>query len=1072
MNWNSLLPLLIVVSALLPGLIIFAVDEERKNLRTLLNLGGAGITFTLIVILLSGVYRGELFETRFSLLPNIDLVLHADALSLLFVSLSGLLWLVTTVYAIGYLEGSPHRSRFFGFFSLCVSATMGIALAGNLVSFLIFYELLTLATFPLVVHRGTRKSLRAGRIYLGYTLFGGALLLAGVAWLKALAGPLDFTATGILSGMPGLDRNHLMVIFGLLIAGLGVKAALFPLHGWLPVAMAAPAPVSALLHAVAVVKAGAFGIVRVVYDVYGIEFSRELGLTTALAAVATFTIIYGSVRALAQNDLKKRLAYSTVSQVSYIALGAAIAGPLATLGGIVHLVHQGLMKITLFFCAGNLAETLGIHKVSEMNGVGRRMPWTMAAFTVAALGMIGVPPVAGFVSKWYLGVGAAEAGAYWVMGVLAISSLLNAGYFLPILYAAWFKPLQQQLAQSTQGGGGRGLEAHWMLLVPPLFTAALAMAAGIFAAGSVSPLTWAKLIAAREYGREAAQAVLASTLSAPLYWWAIALPILLVLIGLAAPKLRALCVRLTPYTAMPALLAALLPLQENNELAWLFFGSVIGLDNLGRVFLLLAALLWFAAALYGQHYLRKDAGKSRFFLYFLLAMGGNFGLILSQDVYSFITFFTLMSLAAYGLVVHNGNTEARCAGNSYMRWVILGEVLLFAGFTWLAHSSGAISFRELASLPQNPWVLAFVIAGFGIKAGLIGLHFWLPLAHPAAPVPASAVLSGVMVKAGLLGWLRVLPLGATGGLYESAGLLLVGLGLVGAFLGVLLGLLQRNPKTLLAYSTVSQMGILAAGLGAGFMAPQLLPLLIPALLLYAFHHGLAKGALFFGVGLVPQLPGKRRLLFWVGLLIPALALVGLPFTSGAFAKAALKDAVAELSWLAYLLPLTAVGTTLLMARFTELLKAMPTSATQSPAVGRLMLIPYAIVLLAGCVGIYGLPQAQLFAPLLDSLDGYWSATWPLLIGLLLYGLCRNWLPVAVAEPREVSEGQPGFQFMSPFSKQPSAAGSTGVIKRWLATTVYNNPVIAAKLSRATTVWNNPGIIFVAVLLGIFVVLII
>jgi multicomponent Na+:H+ antiporter subunit D len=275
-----------------------------------------------------------------------------------------------------------------------------------------------------------------------------------------------------------------------------VKAALVPLHGWLPQAMVAPAPVSALLHAVAVVKAGAFGIVRVVYDVYGVEYAAELGVLAPLALVAALTIVYGSLRAMTQDGLKKRLAYSTVSQVSYIALGAAILGPIATIGGVVHLVHQGLMKITLFFCAGNLAETLGIHRVSEMNGVGRRMPWTMGAFTIAALGMIGVPPIAGFLSKWYLGAGAAQAGQDWVLWVLAASSLLNAAYFLPIVYAAWFRAPDGPWPQDHRHGR---LETHWMLLVPPLVSGGLALLAGLLADAPFSPLSWAQLIAQREY---------------------------------------------------------------------------------------------------------------------------------------------------------------------------------------------------------------------------------------------------------------------------------------------------------------------------------------------------------------------------------------------------------------------------------------------------------------------------------------------------------------------------------------------------------------------------------------------
>ncbi|MGV3554793.1 MAG: complex I subunit 5 family protein [Croceibacterium sp.] len=492
---NSWLPLAILATSLLLSPVLFVLPERYGRTRTLLNLGAASLKLALVAFLGWQVaLSNAVFEARLPLVPGIDLVLQADALALLFVSLSSGLWLLTTIYAIGYLRGSPHQGRFFGFFSLCVASTVGIGMAGNLLTFLIFYELLTLATYPLVVHRETEQARRAGRIYLAYTLAGGTSVFAGIAWLWAAAGTLDFVPGGSLAHL-GLDPTTLIPIFALLIGGLAVKAAMVPVHGWLPAAMVAPAPVSALLHAVAVVKAGAFGIIRVVYDVFGIELSVALGVAGPLAILAAATILYGSLRALSQNDLKKRLAYSTVSQVSYVVLGTALMSPMAAIGGLMHLIHQGLMKITMFMCAGNLAETLHVHRVDELNGVARRMPWTMSAFTLAALGMVGMPPLAGFVSKWYLAAGGLQQGHSWVLLVLLASSALNAAYFLPIIYRAWF--LEPSIGAVNSSVAIRS-EAAWMMLLPPLITGGLVAAAGVFANAPISPLGWARLIADRE----------------------------------------------------------------------------------------------------------------------------------------------------------------------------------------------------------------------------------------------------------------------------------------------------------------------------------------------------------------------------------------------------------------------------------------------------------------------------------------------------------------------------------------------------------------------------------------------
>ena len=502
LSWPTILPLAVVLSSLIPGLLIFTLREEQQGLRTLLNLLGATAKLVLVALLLYGVSRGINFRFNFPFLPGAGILLHGDALSLQFVALSSVLWLTTTVYAIGYLEDSPLRSRFFGYFSLCVSATVGLALAGNLVTFLLFYELLTLATFPLVVHRGTPEALRAGRIYLAYTLGGGALALMGVALLHSIGGTESFRSGGYLAPLAAEHGAALALAFALLVAGFGVKAALLPFHGWLPKAMVAPAPVSALLHAVAVVKAGVFGLVRLVYNVYGVDVVEQLHLNDPLLWVAAATILYGSLRALSQDNLKKRLAYSTVSQVSYIAFGVALLGPMAAAGAVAHLVHQGLMKVTLFYCAGNFAETLGIHSVREMNGVGRRMPITMAAFTVGALGMIGVPPIAGFISKWYLGLGALAVGEEWGLAVLVLSALLNAAYFLPLIYRGWFGNRMQREwpEEKTFAYLHPWLkESHWMLVFPALFTALLSLMAGLFAASDLSPLAWSLLIVEREF---------------------------------------------------------------------------------------------------------------------------------------------------------------------------------------------------------------------------------------------------------------------------------------------------------------------------------------------------------------------------------------------------------------------------------------------------------------------------------------------------------------------------------------------------------------------------------------------
>ncbi|RMI03563.1 proton-conducting transporter transmembrane domain-containing protein [Cellulomonas triticagri] len=493
MTWTAWIPVLVLLTSLVPAVVILLLPERRERLRTALSLAGAAAKVALVVALVGPVVDGRRPEVRVPFLPDVDLVLRVEPFSLYFLGLSAFLWLVTTVYAVGYLrDHGHHRSRFFGFFSLCVVATSGVALSGNLVTFVVFYELLTLATYPLVAHDQTPAALRGARTYLHYTLVGGVALLLGAVWLTVLIGPVEFADRGspAVAALAASDPGTLRLVVALMLGGLAVKAALVPVHGWLPKAMVAPAPVSALLHAVAVVKAGVFGIVLVVDMVLGVQVAEDLGVLLPLTVVACVTILWGSVRALAQDGLKARLAYSTVSQVSYVVLGVSLVSATGMTGGVVHIVHQGLMKITLFFCAGLLAQTLGLTRVSQLAGVGRRMPLTCAAFTVGALGMIGIPPVAGFVTKWWLGLGALDAGEPWVLAVLVTSSLLNAAYFLPVVARMWWGKAEAGAVLPRPVGP----EAPWTMVTPALVTAGCSIAVALGAGLAFSPLSMARVI--------------------------------------------------------------------------------------------------------------------------------------------------------------------------------------------------------------------------------------------------------------------------------------------------------------------------------------------------------------------------------------------------------------------------------------------------------------------------------------------------------------------------------------------------------------------------------------------------
>jgi NADH-quinone oxidoreductase subunit L/multicomponent Na+:H+ antiporter subunit D len=445
---ESLRPLaavLVTAAATVPIL----ASRGRPDLREGWTLLAAVANLAIVGSMVPGVLDGTVYESTVgTLVPGVEFTLQADLLGVLFGLVASLLWLVTSFYSIGYMRGldETDQTRYFAAFAGSVASAVGIAFAGNLLVLFVFYELLTVATYPLVSHDETDEARAAGRKYLTYTFGGGVAVLAGAVMVYWLTGTTAFTPGGI-AGLSGVDLTLARVAFGLLITGFGVKAALMPLHSWLPDAMVAPTPVSGLLHAVAVVKSGIFGIARVVLDVFGPETVAEIGMGIPLAALAAFTLTVASVIALRQDNLKRRLAFSTVSQLSYIVLGLAVgaaaapsqASAYALVGGLLHIPAHAFMKLTLFFCAGAIHVETHTDDISDMAGIGKRMPLTMTAFGIAAAGMAGIPVIAGFVSKYFLLIGTVSAGYLVFTGALLLSGILNIAYFWPVVYTAFFE---------------------------------------------------------------------------------------------------------------------------------------------------------------------------------------------------------------------------------------------------------------------------------------------------------------------------------------------------------------------------------------------------------------------------------------------------------------------------------------------------------------------------------------------------------------------------------------------------------------------------------------------------------
>jgi multicomponent Na+:H+ antiporter subunit D len=460
----SIKPLLAVMVSLV--VVPMLISSRNANVREAWTFAAATLKFLLISSMAPLVLKGNVITfTVVEVLPGLAIAFRVDAFGMLFALVASSLWIVTSVYSIGYMRGLKEHSqtRYFSFFALSLSATIGVAFSANLLTLYLFYEMLSLSTYPLVTHHQDQEARVSGRKYLTYILGTSiGLVLPAMLIVYHLTGSLEFSPQGCMAGHVSRTVTTLLLlgfVFGF------AKASIMPLHAWLPAAMVAPTPVSALLHAVAVVKVGVFCVVRTMTGIFGVDLLAGLNLGAVVCVIAAFTVVTSSLIALSQDDLKRRLAFSTIGQLSYIVLGVALLSPSGMAGGMLHIAMHAFGKITLFFCAGAIFVATGVKKISDMNGIGRRMPVTMSAFFIGALSVIGLPPCGGFISKWLLVIGTVEAQRWDMLAVLLTSSLLNAAYFLPVVYKAFFCPQEESLFKDEIA------EAPVWCVVPPVLTA-------------------------------------------------------------------------------------------------------------------------------------------------------------------------------------------------------------------------------------------------------------------------------------------------------------------------------------------------------------------------------------------------------------------------------------------------------------------------------------------------------------------------------------------------------------------------------------------------------------------------
>ncbi len=471
---TSIKPFLAVLVSAVAVVLILA-SSRNPDLREFWSFGAAAIKFLIVLSMTPVILEGKVIEyTLFTILPGIEFGFRVDALGLFFATTASFLWIITTAYSIGYMRSLNEHSqtRYFACFAIALSSALGVAFAKNLFTLYIFYEILSIMTYPLVAHNEDKDAWEGSKKYIVYLVgLSKTALLAAIVMTYMITGTLDFKEGGVFT--EGMQPVLVTLTYIFFLIGFA-KAGIMPFHNWLPSAMVAPTPVSGLLHAVAVVKVGVFSVVRVILYTFGLDAMSLFNLGIPTAFFVSFTILAASIIALTKDDLKARLAYSTVSQLSYVILGVALLTPDGILGGIMHIANHAFSKITLFFCAGSIYVASHIKKISKLNGIGRKMPFTMAAFTIGAFSMIGVPAVAGFTSKWFLVIGSLQAGSIALMVVLLASTLLNAAYFLPIVFRAFFKePEPDSHVEEVR-------EAPPFVVVPLTITAIISVIIGIW----------------------------------------------------------------------------------------------------------------------------------------------------------------------------------------------------------------------------------------------------------------------------------------------------------------------------------------------------------------------------------------------------------------------------------------------------------------------------------------------------------------------------------------------------------------------------------------------------------------